>query len=138
MIGPVMASSPLFMVRCSKDFQTKAHFSKKSTVFLGFRKDAIRCSLPSSPLPVFSMSFAVDYIYRENVPVLGLAVAVEAFMKAWFRHSAQPQFLCHAQDPKAFLRFAENARAYAPAKSCLHINPALGASELKSFLPFRA
>ncbi len=77
------------------------------------------------------MSFAVDYIYRENVPVLGLAVAVEAFMKAWFRHSAQPQFLCHAQDPKAFLRFAESARAYAPAKNCVHINPTLGASELK-------
>ncbi len=71
------------------------------------------------------MTFAVDYIYREKSPVLGLAVAVEAFMKAWFRHSSQSRFLCHTRDPKAFAHFVESARAYAPdpSKACGVIDP---------------
>jgi len=71
------------------------------------------------------MTIAVDYIYREKAPTLGLAVAVDEFMKAWLRYSESSRFLCHAPDQLSFQRFTELAYAYSKnaEKPCVHIDP---------------
>lgn len=79
------------------------------------------------------MSVAVDYLYRENAPPLGLAVAIDDFMKAWLRHSRAPQYLCHTADFKSFTHFSDMARAYSKnaEKTCLQINPVRMPATLK-------
>jgi len=79
------------------------------------------------------MTIAVDFKHSKNGPVLGLSVAIDAFMKAWFRHSSLPSYACHAADPASIERFASMAQAYAKdtQKPCLSFNPQGPAGGLK-------
>lgn len=79
------------------------------------------------------MNAAIDYFYRESATPIGLAVAVDDFMKAWLRHGRSARFLCHTSDPKSFARFAEMARAFSKnaEKPCLQVDPSLGIDALR-------
>lgn len=90
--------------------------------------------MQTSPLDTPSpMTFAIDYRYDEKAPVLGLSVAIDAFMRAWFQYSSLKTLGCHSSDPNSFLHFVELAQNTPPSaqKNCRHFNPHTSLNPLK-------
>ncbi len=76
------------------------------------------------------MTVAVEYSHNRqareaSVPILGINVAVDSLVRAWFRYGKQSRFVCRPASVDAYNRFADLAKEAGidPQTRCVGLDP---------------